>query len=180
MSFPDTRVSLIGRLTGAATEADWGQFLSDYWGPVCKFAGRWGGLSLEDAEDTASSVFLVLWESDLLSRWKSDPRARLRTLLCSIARRLMSNRARIAECRKRILAELASLPSGQAPSWIIDERRPDETDAFQKEWVEELLHNALDTLLLQYQRARTTSASMLFGTGVALLPQAGQIHGEMA
>src|SRR5437879_4084689 len=38
MSFPQTRPTLIERLAAAGEERDWQEFLTDYWGPICRFA----------------------------------------------------------------------------------------------------------------------------------------------
>ena len=56
MVFPQTRVTLIQRLASGGSEEDWGQFLSDYWGPVCRFSLRWGVGTVDDAEDVALPV----------------------------------------------------------------------------------------------------------------------------
>lgn len=47
MTFPDTQASLIIRLSGGGSETDWQQFLSDYWGPITRFAARRGNLPLD-------------------------------------------------------------------------------------------------------------------------------------
>ena len=81
MSFPQTRVTLIQRLASGGNEEDWGQFLRDYWGPICRFSLRFGALNLDEAEDVASDTFAVLLEKRLLDRWVSNRSAKLRTLL---------------------------------------------------------------------------------------------------
>ena len=118
MSFPETRLTLIKRLSGGGSEADWREFLHDYWGPVCGFAMRWGGLAVHDAEDVAAETFQTLIRSDLLARWRKNRAARLRTLLCAVARNIIANQARIDQGRKRILRELAQKSQDEIPDSI--------------------------------------------------------------
>lgn len=70
MSFPETRPTLIARLARNANNADWQQFLKDYWGPVVRFAMRAGQMPVDQAEDLASETFLVLLRSPLFHRWE--------------------------------------------------------------------------------------------------------------
>ncbi|HWC88220.1 MAG TPA: hypothetical protein VG433_01135, partial [Pirellulales bacterium] len=60
MGFPETRHSLVQRIVASGGETDWRQFLNDYWGPVCRFAARFGGLGPADAEDVAAETFEAL------------------------------------------------------------------------------------------------------------------------
>jgi len=71
-------------------------FLTDYWGPVCRFALRRGNGKLEDAEDVAAKTFEIIVSNDLLERWASQPRARLRTLLCGVVCKVQANQFRVA------------------------------------------------------------------------------------
>ena len=102
MVFPQTRVTLIQRLASGGSEEDWGQFLSDYWGPICRLSLRFGARNLDDAEDVASQTFEVLWERRLLVRWVSNQTAKLRTLLCSVVRNILSHRNRLRVNRDRL------------------------------------------------------------------------------
>src|SRR5262245_52690098 len=106
MAFPDTSKSLIQRLGAAGGEADWRQFLNDYWGPVCRFAAGRASLTAADAEDVASLTFEAVVTNQLLARWVLNHSAKLRTLLCSVVRNILSNRARVHAGRERILREL--------------------------------------------------------------------------
>ena len=72
MSFPETRHTFIQRLALEGRETDWGEFLADYWGPVCRFAIRRGALTEADAEDVASQVFMALLSNQLLARWAGN------------------------------------------------------------------------------------------------------------
>ncbi len=69
--------------------------MNDYWGPLCRFSLRYGARNLDDAEDVASQTFEVLWEKRLLVRWVSGRTAKLRTLLCSVVRNILSHRNRV-------------------------------------------------------------------------------------
>lgn len=155
MSFPETRHTLIQRLATGGQDADWHEFMDDYWGPVCRFA-RWkGSLSREDAEDVASQTFEALLKSHLLKRWTEVRFARLRSLLCSVVRNILSNRARVGVAREKILrehggmldryVELSESETGDMPQ--------DQLDAFYAAWVHDVLHNVVEGLLVDYNRA---------------------------
>ncbi len=152
MSFPKTRHTLIQRLATGGQEADWRDFMDDYWGPVCRFA-RWkGNLSHEDAEDVASAVFEALLKSRLLERWSEVPSARLRTLMCSVVRNILSNRFRVSHGREHLLEEhggkldryleWSEIEAADAPR--------DQLDAFYAAWVDDLLQSVLELLLTEY------------------------------
>jgi DNA-directed RNA polymerase specialized sigma24 family protein len=148
MSFPQTRLTLIQRLTSGGTEADWHLFLKDYWGSIVRFSLRWGAASLEDAEDVASETFGVLLEHHLLVRWASHRRAKLRTLLCSVVRNILSNRYRIEKARDRLLPDLKEHFNG------LGRQRRDEVDAFYAAWVEDLVQRSVESLAREYYRER--------------------------
>ena len=149
MGFPQTRLTLIRRLSGGGGEDDWQQFLTDYWGAICRFASRWGGLSPEDAEDVASKTFEVILLNRLLARWCADRSAKLRTLLCSVARNVLSNRARVSQGRKRRLQEYLEKGRGDGALRVDGSPDPtaDQTDAFYSAWVENLLQQSVDSLM---------------------------------
>ena len=107
MSFPQTRLTLVERLASGGTEEDWRRFLKDYWGPICRFSLRWGARDLDNAEDVASETFEVLWEQRLLVRWASNRSAKLRTLLCSVVRNILSHRNRVRVGREQRQEDLA-------------------------------------------------------------------------
>lgn len=144
MSFPHTKKSLIIRLAENSAEDDWKRFLDDYWRPVCRFALRWGKVGIDDAEDIASSAFEIVIRKKLLARWVADHRAKLRTLLCSVVRRLIANRD-----RKRSSSERSFDP---LEIEIADEfaESGDVVDAFYVEWAEERLQSAIESLLREY------------------------------
>src|SRR4051812_12709220 len=105
MSFPQTRPTLIQRLATHGNEPDWQAFLADYWRPVCRFAWHYGQCSWQDAEDVASQTFLAIVQQELLARWVSAHSAKLRTLLCTVVRNVLANRARVQAGRARILRD---------------------------------------------------------------------------
>lgn len=155
MSFPETRHTLIQRLASGGQDADWHEFMDDYWGPVCRFAKWKGSLTHEDAEDVASLTFEALLKSRLLQRWTEVRFARLRTLLCSVVRNILSNRARVGVARERILREHGGLldrylelteteTGGDAPQ--------DQLDAFYAAWVDDVLHTVVEGLMVEYNR----------------------------
>lgn len=152
MSFPETRPSLIGRLAGGSNEDDWRRFLTDYWRPLCRFAARWGKLSLPDAEDIAAVTLQAILQNRLFARWVDDRRAKLRTLICAVARNLiansqrdLANRSRLERTNRDSLLRLASAMVDEAPATSSEEE-----DAFYSAWVEDLLDASLDQLVDEY------------------------------
>lgn len=144
MTFPQTRLTLVGRLASGGSPEDWGRFLKDYWGPVCRFALRFGAKNLDDAEDVASQTFEVIWENRLLVRWVSNRSAKLRSLLCSVTRKTLANRNRRHANRQRLFDELLQHPDRMM-------QVPDElADGFYAAWVEDLLQQAVDALAAEY------------------------------
>ncbi|MGH7192963.1 MAG: RNA polymerase sigma factor, partial [Candidatus Saccharimonadales bacterium] len=146
MSFPQTRLTLIQRLAAGGSEDDWRTFVRDYWGPVCRFALRWGAANAADAEDVAVETFEVLWHNRLLVRWVSNRSAKLRTLLCGVVRNNLANRGRVQAGRDRIFRDLAK----QLDRW---QHAPDEqSDAFYAAWVEDVVERAVRSLAAEYGR----------------------------
>ncbi|MEX2120014.1 MAG: sigma-70 family RNA polymerase sigma factor [Pirellulales bacterium] len=155
MTFPQTRLSLIQRLAVGDAQEDWAVFLHDYWGPVCRFALRWGARNLEDAEDVAAETFRVLWENRLLARWTSNRSAKLRTMLCSVVRNHLSNRGRVAAARER----LAEAP--RIEEWT--KANPTD-DLFYAAWAEDVVGRAVESLAMDYVReGRPDYVRVLYG-----------------
>ena len=166
MSFPATRHSLIQRLAVAGADEDWRQFLEDYWPPVCRFAARWGRLRFEDAEDVSSATFQVVIAGQLLQRWLQQPTAKLRTLLCSVVRNVLSNRARIDLGRQRLLRENRELLQTLTMTAIAgdDPLAAETQDAFYAAWAEELVSCTLRELQAELlQSGRVDQFRVLFG-----------------
>jgi RNA polymerase sigma factor (sigma-70 family) len=146
MSFPQTRLTLIQRLTSGGTEEDWQGFLKDYWGPICRFSLRFGARDLDEAEDVASETFEVLWEQRLLVRWASNRSAKLRTLLCSVVRNILSHRNRVRAGREQRQEAVAEHLERLNPA-------PDKhVDAFYTAWVEDVVQQAVESLAADYCR----------------------------
>ena len=153
MSFPNTQASLIIRLSQGGSEADWQQFLGDYWGPVTRFAARRGNLPLDQAEDVAGEVFAVLVRSTLIARWRDGQAGRLRGVLCGVVRNLLSNKHRVEKGRERLLksaAEGGGIPDLIAVSETLDPEVED-LDSFYQAWVDELLAAAMRHVLEELQ-----------------------------
>jgi DNA-directed RNA polymerase specialized sigma24 family protein len=166
MAFPLTRRSVIEAIA-AGDEAAWGCFVADYWGPLCRFAlRRGGGLTLADAEDVTCDVFLVLVKNRLLARWIDQPTARLRTLLCSVARNLLANRGRVGRNRAELLRENQEELRGRG-AWVqlgLEEPAAGQDDAFHAAWAEEMLTAAVDLLLREcHQKGHGDRFRVLYG-----------------
>lgn len=149
MAFPNTRLTLIQRLATQSDNADWNEFLRDYWGPVCRFAQWQGGLSHEDAEDIASATFEVIFKNNLLQKWVTDRNAKLRTLLCVVSRNLISNHLRVREGRKRLRRNHADRFDERFVLKDIDVPA-DQQDQFYAGWAADLIQQVLDQLMQEY------------------------------
>lgn len=158
MSFPETRLTLIQRLATGGSAEDWQEFMADYWGPVCRFSLRSGAGQLSDAEDVAGQTFEVLWESRLLVRWIANRAARLRSLLCSVTRKILANRYRVRAGRDRLSREAAD-------HWAQPEVTDDQqAEIFYAAWVEDLLRQAVESIAAQYyQEAKGDYVRVLYG-----------------
>lgn len=156
VQFPETRHTLIRRLAEEGQEADWNQFLNDYWRAICRFACRWGKISIEDAEDVASLTFLAILESQLLQRWISAPQSKLRTLVCQVVRNILSNRARVQSGREALLRAdreflitMGTIHPSEESAAVADSRERQ----FYMAWVDELLQLTLRKLQKDYLKS---------------------------
>ncbi len=147
MSFPDTRLTLIQRLARGASEDDWRVFVQDYSGPIRRFALRRGARNLAEADEVVSQTFQTLWEAKLLVRWVANRTAKLRTLLCAVAWRIVSGRLRDEGNYQRAIRQWAE---HAAPPDVV---APDQADLFYRAWVEDLLQRAVDLVARDYYRA---------------------------
>lgn len=150
MPFPETRHTLIQRIATGGNEDDWRLFMTDYWRPVCRFSMSWGKINQTDAEDIASLTFETLIRNQLLVRWVSNPSAKLRTLLCSIVRKVLSNRARVQVGRKALLEKIMKDSTG--PNWTSDsmDQSTQQVDQFYAAWAEELLQDCVESVMADY------------------------------
>lgn len=147
MAFPQTQLTLIQRLASGGSDEDWQRFLRDYWGPINRFALRWGARNMEDAEEVASHTMLVIWQNRLLSRWMSNRSAKLRSLLCAVVRNTLSNWNRRRAGRDCVSEELVKQleedgGAGEEPS-----------QAFYAAWVEDMIQQAVESLAAEYYRS---------------------------
>lgn len=149
MAFPKTPITLIQRLATQSDNADWNEFLRDYWIPVCRFAQWQGGLSYEDAEDMASATFEVIFKNALLKRWVSDRNAKLRTLLCAVSRNLISNHLRVRKGRKRLLRDHADRFDDRFVLKNVDVPA-EQQDQFYAGWADDVIQQVLDQLMHEY------------------------------
>jgi RNA polymerase sigma factor (sigma-70 family) len=158
MSFPQTRLTLVQRLASDGAEEDWQTFLKDYWGPICRFSLRFGAQTLDDAEDAASETFEALWEQHLLVRWASNRSAKLRTLLCCVARNILSHRNRVQSNRRERLQDAAEQLDRQ------NRDSQQQADAFYDAWVEDLVQQAVEGIAADYCRqGRADYIRVLYG-----------------
>ncbi len=150
MSFPETRHTLIRRIASGGDDSAWRELLDDYWEPICRFAAYRGNLKRHDAEDVAAQVFEAFLRNRLLARWADAPVAKLRTLICTVVRNVLSNRGRVLEQRARLLAEHgAELVNVAGEEGI--ETEP--TDVFYAAWVDELIRATVESLLVEYNQS---------------------------
>jgi RNA polymerase sigma factor (sigma-70 family) len=138
MAFPPTRITLIQRLADGGSGDDWQVFFHEYWGPIFRFCLRRGAASQDVAEEVTSDVFQVLWEKGLLDRWSSNRAAKLRTLICSVARKLLSQRFR-AKRPDRLPIEHAAIDGEDA-------------DIFYAAWAEDIIQTCIQDLATDYRR----------------------------
>lgn len=158
MGFPQTRLTLIQRLTSVGAEEDWRNFLKDYWGPICRFSLRRGARNLDDAEDVASETFEVLWEQRLLVRWVANRSAKLRTLLCCVVRNILSHRNRVRASREQRLRDLAE--HFDRLNQVPDEQ----VGVFYAAWVEDVVQRAVESLAADYcRKGRVDYLRVLYG-----------------
>jgi RNA polymerase sigma factor (sigma-70 family) len=145
---------LVFRIVADGNDQDWHRFLGDYWLPVCRFAQQRGKLTIEDAEDVAAETFEVVLRNKLLQRWIFNRSSKLRTLLCTVVRHILSNRARKQKRRMRLLRknlrELLGRTDLQASR--IPDRQFVDRDEFYAAWIEGILLQALRTLMQEYQQ----------------------------
>ena len=154
MSFPQTSQTLIRRIGRQGSQRDWHQFLSDYWLPVCRFAQQRAGLTIQDAEDVASETFQAVLSNNLLSRWASDRSSKLRTMLCTVVRHILGNRARVQKGRQRLLREKARelLDREDLPTIKRLDEPAKHIDIFYAEWVKGFVLQAVGSLMQEYHR----------------------------
>ena len=105
-----------------------------------------GDRSLDDAEDVASETFEALWEQRLLVRWVSNRAAKLRTLLCTVVRNILSHRNRVRVSREQRLRDVSEHMNG------LNRMPAEQADAFYAAWVEDVVQQAVESLAADYCR----------------------------
>lgn len=96
-AIPDTRISLIGRLSDFEDRQAWDEFVTMYRPVIYALAVR-SGLQASDADDAVQEVLWAVGRS--VAKWQPDPtRARFRTWLGRITRNLVINL--LAQQRRR-------------------------------------------------------------------------------
>ena len=113
----------------------------------------------------------MLWESRLLVRWIANHTARLRTLLCSVARKTLANRQRVRAGRERMARDAAD-------QWAQPEAVEDEqSEIFYAAWVEDLLSQTLESVAAAYYReakgdyVRVLYSRLCQGASIAVMAQ---------
>ncbi len=87
--FPETRVSLILRLSESADVEAWEEFAAVYLPALYRLAIA-KGLNSSDAEDVTQDILLAV--AGAVRRWRPDShQARFRTWLCAIARNVIAD-----------------------------------------------------------------------------------------
>ncbi len=150
MTFPDTSLTLIERLTSGGSDDDWRWFFRDYWGPVCRFSLRVGARNPNEAEEIASQTFEAIWRNRLLDRWVSNQASRLRSLLCTVIRRIVSNTYR------NQTREDARRHYGRPDLDHLEQSSDEAEDSFYAAWVEEVVAQAVESLATEYCRKNQT------------------------
>jgi RNA polymerase sigma factor (sigma-70 family) len=153
MSFPETHETLVYRVATKGSERDWYQFLSDYWLPVCRFAQRRGQVGVQDAEDIAVETFEAILRNQLLQRWILNRSSKLRTLLCTVIRQVLSNRARVQKRRQQLLKEKRHelLWRTDLLTIKVAYEGVEHMDEFYAAWVESILLQVLESLMEEYK-----------------------------
>jgi RNA polymerase sigma factor (sigma-70 family) len=154
MSFPQTQHTLIHRIVASNSDRDWAAFFEDYWTPICRFAMRKGCSTLDEAEDVAAQTFEIVWKNNLLARWVASRSAKLRTVLCSVVRKVIANLIRVRQARENAaLRGREKLDDrGGLPVITSLDASAEEIDAFYGAWVEEILQRAVDSLMDEFHR----------------------------
>lgn len=155
MDFPDTRWTLIARLTDPAeTGAALDRLCAAYWPPIYAYVLQ-SGRPHAEAQDVTQDFLEMVVRRRLLER-ANPVEGRLRNWLLAALRHFLANVRRHESREKRgagaralpldheeVLAELAGVAS--------ESLTPDE--AFDRAWVGVLLRRVLDTLQGQYRQA---------------------------
>lgn len=158
--FPSTQWTLVRKLADPQTRDDAFQALCQkYWGPVYAFLCQ--RYQSADAEDITQEFFFVVMKQELFQRADSTE-GKLRSWLLKSLNFCLANRSRTQNSVKRggrvkivglqdegLRIELQGIAAGATSP----------TDAFEKAWLNSILHNTLEALTKQY---RDTGKERLF------------------
>ncbi|MBI2901769.1 MAG: sigma-70 family RNA polymerase sigma factor [Planctomycetes bacterium] len=150
MDFPSTIWTVI-RNAAADPQGARDQVIRRYWEPVCGYASK-RGLSAEDAEDMAQTVFLHVCRDGFLERADRN-KGRFRGLLVAMANHLIDSwwRLKYAGGDKRAVVSLddeGTLAVADAAA------KPVDSD-FNRLWAENVLARAMERLKEESDRLRT-------------------------
>lgn len=177
MNFPDTRWTLIAKLTSPGqTEEALGSLCRGYWQSVYAFLRR-EGRTHEDAQDIAQGFFMVVLRNDLFQRADRNT-GRLRSFLVAALKHHLQNQRRVDTAGKRN-GGLAPVPLG-APEVMAQVERlacqcATPAEAFDRAWLWTLLGRVLDGLGEEYRAAGKQAvfeAALPWVMGDADAPQA--------
>jgi len=87
----------------------------------------------------------------LLARWAGNRSAKLRTLLCSVVRNILANRARVQAGRERLVGTQVRAGSEELLAEL--DAPGEQKDAFYAAWAEDLLEKAVELLLTELHQA---------------------------
>lgn len=145
-SAPETRNSLIVRLSDAADSDAWEDFVATYRPVIFRLAVA-RGLQFSDADDLAQQVLVSV--ADRISDWEADPkRARFRTWLARVVRNAAVNAVtRRKQDRGRGGTSALILINGRAADDCSDEQ------VFDMEWRREALRVASEQIRDEFHPA---------------------------
>lgn len=153
LAFPSTKWTLVRKLADPETCKDAFQTLCEkYWGPV--FAYLCKRYQTADAEDITQEFFFVVMKQDLFQR-ANPAEGKLRSWLLKSLDYCLANRARsLSSIKRGGRATIGGLDEAQRAEFqgiAAEARSP--TDAFDKAWLNSLLHNTVQSLAQQYGAA---------------------------
>lgn len=150
-AFPDTHASLFlapAGLDPTARRARLQALIEQYWRPVYAYVRSTFGKSREDAKDLTQGFFTSLLEDDFLARFDAS-RGRFRPFLKAALRNFLAKEHREGRAESRgggrplLSLDVADL---ETERFLADLRGSDPEEAFDRQWVREMLARALASL----------------------------------
>lgn len=99
-------------------------------------------MKMTDAEDIAAETFVILLQQHLLTKWLSDRRSKLRSLLFAVVSNLISNRARINTGRERKRDQVVESFVDTLNTAAAQEKA--QSEVLDAEWYQEILRRAFE------------------------------------